>query len=74
MWVRNTSSLLRTLPVAEDAPITVNVHGAAESGNATRDIPWTLAPLGAAGRIPDGIFWVTVRPAQVIGIAEQYLP
>jgi hypothetical protein len=47
VWIRNTNARLRTVSVAKGAPITVNVHGAAESGGATRDIPWTLAQLGA---------------------------
>ena len=74
VWIRNTNPQLRTLPVAKGAPITVNVHGAVESGSATRDIPWTLAQLDAASHPAYGVFWVTVRNGQVVRIAEQYLP
>jgi hypothetical protein len=74
VWIRNTNPQLRTLPVAKDARITVNVHGATESGSATRDIPWTLAQLGAARHLSDGVFWVTVRNGEVGRVAEQYLP
>ena len=73
VWIRNTNPQLRTLPVAAGAPIMVNVHGAAESGSATRNIPWTLDQLGA-NHPADGVFWVTVHNGEVVRIAEQYLP
>ena len=74
VWIRNTNPQLRSLPVAQDAPITVNVHGAAESGSATRNIPWTLDQLSAASHSAHGVFWVTVHNGQAIRITEQYLP
>jgi hypothetical protein len=49
-YVRNVSSRLRTLPVAAAAPITVNVHGTAESGSSTEDVSITLARLAT---VPD---------------------
>jgi hypothetical protein len=74
VWIRNTNPQLRTLSATQGAPITVNVHGAAQSGSATRDIPWTLAQLGAASHLSDGVFWVTIRKGEVVRVAEQYLP
>jgi hypothetical protein len=74
VWIRNVNPRLRTLLVATDAPITVNVHGAAESGNATKDIAKTLPELAALGRLDDGVFWVTVSGGRVTRIMEQYLP
>jgi hypothetical protein len=74
VWIRNTSPALRTLAVTPGAPITVNVHGVAESGNAGRDIARTLPELAAIGDLHGGVFWVTVHGGQVTRIAEQYLP
>ena len=74
VWIRNTSRALRTLPVAPGAPITVNVHGAAESGSATKNIAKTLAELADIDGLENGIFWLTVADGQVTRIAEQYLP
>jgi hypothetical protein len=74
VWIRNTRSALRTLPVAPAAPITVNVHGAAESGSATKNIVKTLAELADIDGLEHGIFWLTVADGQVTRIAEQYLP
>lgn len=74
VWIRNTNSQLRTLPVRQGAPITVNVHGAAVSGSATRDIPRTLPQLATIDHLSDGVFWVTVSRGEVTRIAEQYLP
>jgi hypothetical protein len=50
------------------------VHGAAESGSATKNIAKTLAQLAQIDGIEDGIFWLTVADGQVTRIAEQYLP
>jgi hypothetical protein len=74
VWIRNVNPRLRTLSVATDAPITVNVHGAAESGSATKDIAKTLPELAALGHLDDGVFWVTLTGGRITRIAEQYLP
>jgi len=37
-YIRNVNSRLRTLPVAADAPITVNLLAAQSTGNATKDV------------------------------------
>jgi len=74
VWIRNTNPALRTLPVAPAAPITVNVHGAAESGSSTTNIAKTLAELAGIDGLEDGVFWLTVADGQVTRIAEQYLP
>ena len=74
VWIRNTSRALRTLPVAPAAPITVNVHGAAESGSSTKNIAKTLAELADIDGLEDGVFWLSVADGQVTRVAEQYLP
>jgi hypothetical protein len=74
VWIRNESARLRTLPLAPGTKITVNVHGASESGSSTKDIRVTMTQLAAIPRLADGIFWVRVRGATVTGVAEQYLP
>ena len=74
VWIRNTSRALRTLPLAPAAPITVNVHGAGESGSSTKNIPKTLAELAGIEGLEHGVFWLTVANGQVTRIAEQYVP
>jgi hypothetical protein len=74
-YIRNVNPRLRTLPVAADAPITVNVLAAQTTGSATKDVPVTLEKL--AGYFPNSgtpPFWVTVAQGQVTRIAQQYLP
>jgi hypothetical protein len=74
-YIRNVNSRLRTLPVAADAPITVNLLAAQSTGNATKDVSVTLDEL--AGYFPNrdtGPFWLTVGGGQVTRIAQQYVP
>lgn len=73
-YIRNANSRVRALPVASDAPITVNVLGAQESGSATTNIPKTLGELAAAHGLKDGAFRLTLENGRVIRIAEIYLP
>jgi hypothetical protein len=73
-YIRNTNPQLRTLPVASDAPITINVHGAQESGSSTKDIPKTLAELAGIDGLEDGVFRLTLQDGRLIRIAEMYLP
>ena len=47
------------------APITVNVHGAAESGSATTGIAKSLAELADINGLQNGVFWLTVTDGQV---------
>jgi hypothetical protein len=74
-YIRNVNPRLRTLPVAADAPITVNVLAAQSTGSATKDVSVTLAKLASyfpnSGKPP---FWITVEQGRVTRIAEQYLP
>jgi hypothetical protein len=74
-YIRNVNPRLRTLPVAADAPITVNVLAAGSTGSSTKDVPVTLAKLATyfpnSGTPP---FWITVEQGQVTKIAQQYLP
>jgi hypothetical protein len=73
-YIRNADPRLRTLSVASGAPITVNVHGAQESGSATTNIPKTLTELAGIEGIEDGLFRLTLEDGQVIRLAEMYLP
>jgi hypothetical protein len=74
-YIRNVNSRLRTLPVAADAPITVNVLAAQSTGSSTKDVSVTLAKLASyfpnSGTTP---FWITVSQGQVTKIAQQFLP
>ena len=72
-YIRNVNSRLRTLPVAADAPITVN--SLANPGNPTKNVSVTLAEL--AGYFPTTVadpFWITVERGQATRIAQQFLP
>jgi hypothetical protein len=74
-YIRNVNPRLRTLPVATDAPITVNVLAAQTTGSSTKDVSVTLEKL--AGYFPNSgtpPFWITVAQGQVTRIAQQYLP
>jgi phytoene dehydrogenase-like protein len=74
-YIRNVNSRLRTLPVAADAPITVNLLAAQSTGSATKDVSVTLDEL--AGYFPNsgtGPFWLTVDGGQVTRIAQQFVP
>jgi hypothetical protein len=73
-YIRNVSTRLRTLPVAAGAPITVNVHAAAETGSSTEDVGTTLPRLAAMLDLDQGLFQLTVRDGQLTRIAEIYLP
>jgi hypothetical protein len=74
-YIRNVNPRLRTLPVAADAPITVNVLAAQSTGSSTKDVSVTLAKLASyfpnSGTPP---FWITVKQSQVTKIAQQFLP
>jgi hypothetical protein len=74
-YIRNVNPRLRTLPVAADAPITVNVLAAQTTGSATKDVSVTLAKLASyfpnSGTPP---FWIVVEQGQVTRIAQQFLP
>jgi hypothetical protein len=74
-YIRNVNPRLRTLPVAADAPITVNVLAAQTTGSSTKDVSVTLEKLASyfpnSGTPP---FWITVAQGQVTRIAQQYLP
>jgi hypothetical protein len=74
-YIRNVNSRLRTLPVQDGAPITVNVLAAQQTGSSTKDVPVTLAKLASwfpnSGTSP---FWITVAQGRVTRIAQQYLP
>jgi hypothetical protein len=73
-YIRNQNKKLRTLTVVPGAPITVNVHGAEETGSATEDLSKTLAQLADIPRLQDGVFWLTVDGGLVVRISEMYLP
>jgi hypothetical protein len=74
-YIRNVNPRLRTLPVRDGAPITVNALAAESTGSATKDVSVTLAKLASyfpnTGTPP---FWITVEQGQVTKIAQQFLP
>ena len=74
-YIRNVNPRLRTLPVQEGAPITVNVLAAQETGSATKNVSVDLEKLASyfpnSGTPP---FWITVSRGQVTRMAQQYLP
>jgi hypothetical protein len=74
-YIRNVNNRLRTLPVASDAPITVNVLAAQSTGSSTKDVSVTVDELASyfpnSGTAP---FWITVEQGQVTKIAQQFLP
>jgi hypothetical protein len=72
-WIRNANKLLRTLPVAADATITVNTLAGETSGNSAKDVTVDLAQL-AGYNLANHLFWVTVEDGRITRIAEQFLP
>jgi hypothetical protein len=74
-YIRNVNPRLRTLPVRDGAPITVNVLAAQATGSSTKDVPVTLEKLASyfpnSGTPP---FWITVAQGQVTEMAQQFLP
>ena len=75
VYIRNVNSRLRTLPVAADAPITVNTLTAQSSGSATKNVSLTLEQLASYFPAADADpFWITVEGGQVTRMAQQYLP
>jgi hypothetical protein len=74
-YIRNVNPRLRTLPVRDDAPITVNVLAAQSTGSSTKDVSVTLAKLASyfpnPGTTP---FWITVEQGQMTKVAQQFLP
>jgi hypothetical protein len=72
-YIRNTSSRLRTLPVSDDATITVNTLSAAETGSSTEDLDVDLDKLSSYD-LEGALFWVTAADEEVTGLAQQYLP
>ena len=73
-WIRNDNPRLRTLPVAPDAPVTVNTLSALETGSATTNSTIALSKLASYADVRGSLFWVTMRHGTVTGIAEQFLP
>jgi hypothetical protein len=73
-YIRNVSTRLRTLPVVAGTPITLNVHGAVETGSSTDDVSTTLRRLAAVPHLDQGLFQLTVDDGQLTRIAEVYLP
>ncbi|HEY6746490.1 MAG TPA: hypothetical protein VI357_12340 [Mycobacteriales bacterium] len=73
-YISNISTRLRTLPVAAGAPITVNVHAAAQTGSSTENVGTTLPRLAAMPDLEQGLFRLTVLDGQLTRIAEIYLP
>jgi hypothetical protein len=73
-YIRNTNSRLRTLPVRQGAPVTVNVLASSQTGNSTRNVTVSLDRLARYQNLDRALFWITVRDGQVTRLAEQFLP
>jgi hypothetical protein len=75
-WIRNVNLRLRTLPVAPDAPVTVNGLSWLETGDSQTNTTISLSKLASYGndRVSSPIFWITTRDGAVTGIAEQWMP
>jgi hypothetical protein len=75
-WIRNVNPALRTLPVAADAPVTVNVLSALETGSAATNSTISLSKLASyeETQVSYSLFWLTTRDGAVTAIAEQFLP
>lgn len=59
-YIRNVNPLLRTLLVTPGAPITVNVHGRAESGSTSTDISKTLPAVPRRAAVAPSAVGATV--------------
>jgi hypothetical protein len=79
-WIRNVSSQLRTLPIADDVAVSVIRLGEASGAEG---VPWTLEQLPAhlaeqVGGPDDHLgfspWWLTVEDGVVVAIDEQYTP
>ena len=73
-WIRNVNPSLRTLPVAADASVTVNILSSDETGDSQTNSTISLSKLGSYGDVQGSLFWVTTRGGAVTGIAEQWMP
>ena len=73
-WIRNLNPRLRTLPVAADAPVTVNGLSWLETGDSQTNSTISLSKLAAYGDVRGALFWITTRDGAVTGIAQQFLP
>ncbi|MGQ0845464.1 MAG: hypothetical protein ACT4QF_15180 [Sporichthyaceae bacterium] len=74
IWLRNRSTVLRTLPISGSAPITVNTLSAEETGNSRKNLEVTLQKLAAYPSLEARLFYVTVSGGIVVALREQYLP
>ena len=73
-WIRNINPGLRTLPVAADAPVTVNILSSDETGDSQTNSTISLSKLAAYGDVQGSLFWITTRSGAVTGIAQQWMP
>jgi hypothetical protein len=73
-WIRNDNPRLRTLPVAADAPVTVNILSSDETGDSQTNSTISLSKLASYGDVRGSLFWVTTRDGAVTGIAQQWMP
>ncbi|BEP15273.1 hypothetical protein acdb102_35840 [Acidothermaceae bacterium B102] len=76
-YVRNANPRLRTLAVAGDAPITVNVlaSSAGDSPNSSTDVPRQWQTFARYDKyLGYTLVWITMRHNIVQKLSEQYLP
>lgn len=74
-FVKNASHLLRTLPVAPDAPITTNGLTGLETGSSSMDVRVSFERLASFRHLETAaLFWIMVKNGTVVRINEQYRP
>lgn len=77
-YIRNVNPMLRTLPFAEAAEVTV-LDSSVGGSDAARSVPADIATLARVVglRVDPGDgnpFWITVADGRVVKVEEQYLP
>jgi hypothetical protein len=72
-WIRNINPRLRTLPVAADAPVTVNALSADETGDSQTNSTSPCRSWRHTGT-SGALFWLTTRDGAVTAIAQQWTP
>ena len=73
-WIRNVNPGLRSLPVASDAAVTVNILSSDETGDSQTTSIISLAKLASYGDVRGSLFWITTHDGIVTGIGEQWMP
>jgi hypothetical protein len=74
-YVRNVNPRLRTLPVAVDAPVTLNALLVEETRDGTdRSVTFDRLASFAPERLRVAIVWITLEGGTITAIEEQFVP